>query len=248
MPDPPLHPALRIARGYYHLGDFQACVDAILAAYDALSPGETASLPGAQRLLGMALGRLDDPEGAARALARAVEEDGADEALHASLLSARLRSGALPEETPAFGGGPLAELAGALAWLLARRALEAGHPADAARRFAEAAALFARFSPPLLLGERLAAAYVGLAISYLLAGQFDAAAQAYSRTMGGQDPGGTAGRLARQVFEIAGALQEVGPEERATVLAPLAGLLLQVQVRVLFYDQVHPVAIRWENL
>src|SRR5439155_5053370 len=92
----PLHPALRAARGYYLLRQFQVCADAVAAA---LEEHHGALLPGAQRLLGMALGRLQDARVAARALDIAVGQEERDDRLRARLLSAQLAAGRPTGET-----------------------------------------------------------------------------------------------------------------------------------------------------
>ncbi|HTE20653.1 MAG TPA: hypothetical protein VK689_19975, partial [Armatimonadota bacterium] len=98
--DPPSdHPALRAARGYYHLRQFQACVEAVEAALEA-----EPALPGAQRLLGLALGRVGEPARAVEALARGCDEDPSDMDLHASLASAQMGLGAIPRSLPHLPG------------------------------------------------------------------------------------------------------------------------------------------------
>jgi hypothetical protein len=246
QPEPVLSPAartaLQAARGYYHLRQYQACADLLEPLLQ-----EEPRVPDGHRLLGMSLGRVEEPGRAARALAAAVAEAPHDVPLWGSLLSARIQAG-IEEEVPSGLSGPAGELAGAATWILGQRSLREGRPAEAARRFAEAAALFEAWSPAELLPERAAACYVGGAVSHLLAAQLDAAQQGFSRLSGRAAVGGPVLAFARQVFEVVEAMRELSPEERAEVLDPLAGLVLRLRLRVRFYDQVRPVAMHWENL
>jgi tetratricopeptide (TPR) repeat protein len=232
---------IRTAQGYYQLKQYQLCVDELTAVLD-----QEPELPGARRLLGMALGHLDCPAEASGVLAGAVEEDPDDPLLRASLLSAQIEAGILPAYPVSPLPGAQAEFAGAAAWLHGQARLRQGRAADAARLFLEAASLFQSSSPQNEAGERIAACYVGLAISHLVAGQLEAAQQSFTR-LGGHSFPEAALSLARQVYEVVEAVRELPPEERTLVLAPLAQLVLQARLRVRFYDQLHPPAMHWEN-
>ena len=239
---PSNHAALRTARGYYHLRQFQACADAVEAALET-----DPSLPGAQRLLGMALGCLGEPNRAAEALARGCEEDPSDLELRASLVSAQMGQGAVPPSIPHLPGRAN-ELKGAAAWLRGQQQLRDGDAHGAAGSFFSAAHFFAEASPLPVLGERIAACYVGLAISHLLTGMLDAAQGDFSRLSGRGSAPQSALAFARQVYEVADAVRELSPEEQRDALAPLAELVLQVRLHVRYYDGTGPVAMHWENL
>lgn len=203
--------------------------------------------PGYQRLLGLAAGHLREYPAALQSLARARSEEPGDPLLPLSLLSAELASGADPE-VPGERSGPLGELAAAAEWRRAQELLRAGEPLRAARAFAEASNRFREASPSAESGERLAAAYLGQVIAYLAADQLDAVQQSFSRirTAGELPPGVL--EFARQVHELADATRTLSPAERSAALAPLVEMLLQVRLRVRFYDGTLPVAMYWEGL
>jgi hypothetical protein len=237
---PPESAPLQAARGYYHLRQFQACADILT---EALAGG--LHVPGARRLLGLALGQVGDYPAAAASLALAVEEDPTDTALSASLLSARLAAGEAPD-VAGFAGVP-SELTAAAAWRRAQRALSEGYAGEAARGFGDAARLFGE-SPADVLGERRAACYVGHAVSYLLAGEPEAAQQGYTRIMGRTRASESAVAFARRVYEVGEALRGLPSAERESALAPLVELLLSARLVVGFYDGVRPAALHWEGL
>lgn len=240
---PALHPALQLAAGYFHLKQYQQCADTLEAALR-----ETPLLPGAHRLLGLSLGRLDDPEGAVRALERALEEDPEDRELEASLISAHLQTGHAYPPAVSRATGARGELVAASLWLRGRKLLEAGRPREAARTFGDAAELFAQASPPELAGERVAASLMGQAISYLVAGELVPAQQSYARFSRRVQFPESAQLFARQVYELAEEARGLTEAERAPALAPLGDLLLGVRLMVRFYDQVRPVAMHWEGM
>ena len=43
-------------------------------------------------------------------------------------------------------------------------------------------------------------------------------------------------------------VSDLPADERAAALEPLRDLVLRARLRVRFYDQIHPVAMHWENL
>lgn len=240
---PPAHPALQLASGYFHLKQFEPCADTLQEALR-----ETPLLPGARRLLGLALGRLQDPAGAARELTLAREEEPEDPLLLASLISARLQLGEPLAERVAGGTGPLGELVAASRWLEGQQQLRDRRPREAARLFAEAGERFITASPPELVGDRLAASFVGQAISYLVACELEAAQLAYSRLQRtGKLPEGMR-PFARQLYELADEARALPEAERREALEPLAELVLGAKLLVRFYDPSRPVAMHWENL
>jgi hypothetical protein len=109
----------------------------------------------------------------------------------------------------------------------------------------EASALFTASSPESVLGERIAACYIGQAVSDLVAGRLDAAQQGFSGLRGRASVPDAALRFARQLYELVDAARELPPGERETALAPLAALVLQARLQVRFYDGVHPVVMDW---
>jgi hypothetical protein len=226
------------ARGLYHLRQYEACAELL----------STADLAGFEelRLRGLALGMLDRCADAVDSLDAALELRPEDEELRASLLSAQLRSGALPDIPRAAAAGPLAELSGAAAWLRARLRLEEGGGDAAAALFGQAAALFERSSPPGVVGERIGACYAGQAISYLAAGRLEPAQHAFSRLARKCNVPPSVLSLARKVYELADAARHLSPSERVESLRPLAELVTGVRLRVRFYDQRGPVAMYWE--
>jgi tetratricopeptide (TPR) repeat protein len=234
-------PVLRHAGGLYHLRQFAGCAEFLQQAL-----AETPTLKGGHRLLGMALGRLGESRDAAAALARAIQEEPDEPVLRASLATSQMAAGVLPEPPIGPLEGPAGEIAGAVAWLWGQQSLRDGRPGEATRHFAEAAEYFARSSSPAELGERIGACYVGQAVSALLAGQLDAAQQAYTRLARMAPVREPVLALARQVYEVAEAVRELSPGERSEVLAPLADLILTVRLRVRFYDGEQPVAMHWE--
>jgi len=238
-----VHLAVRKAFGYYQLDQLHPCIELLGAALEA-----DPDLPEAHRILGLALGRVGDPAGAAAALAQAVARSPEDAALQASLLSAQIGAGAAPEPPTLSGDGPLAELRGAAQWLLGQRLLGEERPHEAADRFTDSLDTFLRASPRSAVAERVAAAYVGQSISLLAAGDLAAAQAAFSR-LGSRPPvTGATQAFAAQVYHLAEAARELPAGERAAALRPLAALVLDARLHLRFYDQVRPVAMHWEGL
>jgi hypothetical protein len=225
------------------LGQFEQCADALTAAL-AVYP----DLPGAQRLLGLSLGRLDFRTDAVRSLRAAVAEEPHDHELLASLVSAEIRAGLVPERRIIAAEGSLAEALGAGDWVRGQHALREGGAAEAALAFREAGDRFARHSPPEAAPERVAAAYVGETVSQLAAGQFDAAQRGFSR-LGARVrlPEATL-RFARGLYELTDALRGLTPVEYTAELAPLVEAILAARIRIRFYDGTRPVEMYWENL
>src|SRR5207248_3291695 len=118
-------------------------------------------------------------------------------------------------------GGAPGELAGAAAWLWGQRRLREGSAAEAAGWFGEAADHFIRSSPTSVLGERIAACYIGQVTSYLLAEQLDAAQQGFARTGARAAVPEAALLFARQVYEVAEAVRDLPRGEREEALAPV---------------------------
>jgi tetratricopeptide (TPR) repeat protein len=243
LPRAPAGPSLRLAAGYYQLRQFQACADAVLRALET-----EPDLPGAHRLLGLALGRLGQSMEAARALSKAVLEEPNASGLRASFQSAQIEAGVVPDAGDARARDFPEEIAGAAEWLRGQSRLRARNAAGAARHFEQAGALFARSSPEPVLGERLAACYVGQAISLLLAGQLDAAQQCFSRLRRRELVPVTVHAFAQQLYELADAVRDFPSDERAAAIGPLVDLVLAARLRVRFYDGSQPVAMRWENM
>lgn len=239
----PLSPALQQARALYVLQQFEPCADLLRAAL-AVHP----EFPGARRLLGLALGRLDLAAEAAACLRAACREAPGDAELEASRISAEIRANQEPGEAPRTAAGALAELAGAGAWARGQHALRAGRAAVAADSFREAGEWFAAHSPADTLAERVAAAYIGEAVSNLAAGRLDLAQRAFSRLRERARLPEATLRFARGLYELAEALRELEPRERAEELGPLVEAVLAARLRVRFYDGTRPVEMYWENL
>ncbi|MGV3724304.1 MAG: hypothetical protein ACO1SX_25700 [Actinomycetota bacterium] len=183
-----------------------------------------------------------------RFLSSAVEEDPGDALLRASLLSAEIIAGRLPDPPAALTDGPLSELAGAAAWLRGQASLRDGIPPIAAASFQQASMLLVSHVPGSVIAERASAAFVGEAVSRLAAGQLEAAQQCYLRLPGRERlPAGSA-QFARQLYEVADALKEIEPTDRPDALQPLVELVTASRLRVRFFDQERPVEIWWEHL
>jgi hypothetical protein len=144
--------------------------------------------------------------------------------------------------------GPAAELFGAAAWRRGQQLVETARAREAARAFREAGELLKRSSPPEALPERLSAAYLGETISYLVAGELDAAQQGYARTADRDRLPEAAARFARGLYELAETLRQVPRDEWGPATAPLAELLLGARLRVALYDGEHPVEMFWDHL
>jgi len=243
VPETTLHPEIRRARALYELRQFEQCADCLTGAL-AVHP----EIPGANKLLGMALGRLGFTTDAARSLRAALAETPEDPAVLGSLISAEIRAGLVPERRSVTATGELGEIMGAAAWIRGQQALREGRTAEAALAFQEAGELFASHSPPEVAPERVAAAYVGETVSHLAAGQLDAAQRGFSR-LGARVrlPEATL-RFARGLYELADALREVVPAERAAELAPLVDAVAAARLRLRFYEGTQPVEMYWENL
>jgi tetratricopeptide (TPR) repeat protein len=203
---------------------------------------------GTRRLLGLALGRLGQLDEAMRVLSAAVAEDPGDALLRASLLSAEILAGRLPEPPVALVEGPLSELAGAAAWLQGQTLLREGRPAVAATNFQQASLLLGSHVPGSITAERASAAFVGEAVSRLAAGQLQAAQQCYLRLPGRERLPTEAAQFARQLYEVAGALSEIEPADRPEALQPLVELVSAARLRLRFFDQERPVEIWWDHL
>jgi hypothetical protein len=237
-------PLVRQLRALYHLRQYAACAGLVETAL-----AEDPHLPGARRLLGMALGQLDET-GAVEALRAALCEDASDPRLRAALLSAELRAGILPEVPAEPAAGPETDVAGAAAWLRAQAALRNGNPADAALLFDRAAELFRQGAPASVLAERLGTAYLGQVVSRLAAGDLEGAQRLFARLTSAPPvrlPDRTLA-LAREVYAVADAARGLSPAERREVLAPLADVVLELRLRVAFYDGTRPVAMHWERV
>lgn len=239
----PVHPAVQLAIGYFHLKQFEPCADTLQEALR-----ETPELPGTRRWLGLALGRTEDPAGAVRELSLAREEDPDDPLLLASLISAHLQLGDPWIGRVAANAGPLGELSAASLWLEGQHLLRDRRPREAARLFAEAGERFLSASPPELVEDRLLASFVGQAISYLVAGELEAAQLAYSRLARRGVVPEAVTQFARQLYELADEARALPEAERREALGPLAELVLGARLRVRFYDPSRPVAMHWENL
>ncbi len=237
----PDHPDLAVACGHYHLRQFHDCAEAVEALL-ARQP----ELPGARRLLGLARGQLGEYSEAVRHLGTALAQDPEDTELRASFLSARLAGGEAPEEPLSLSPPPLAELAGAAEWLRGQADLRGHRVASAARAFARAGDLLASSSPPESAGERVAACYVGQAVSHLVGGELDQARHGFSRLQGRESVPPAALRFARQLYEVADALADLEPAERPEAAAPLADLVARARLRLRFYDGRQPVAMHWD--
>lgn len=236
---------LLAARAQYRLGAFADCAQTLIAA---LTHHEAP--PGARRLLGLAHAQLGENALAAPALHLALAETPDDDDLHACLWSVELEAGLLPEDSPP-NTALLQELGAARRWLRGQQLALSRRWSEAARSFGQAAQEFAAHSPTQVLPERLAACYVGQGISYLLAGQPEAAQASYGRLPAQAQSLGTASPIARfasELYAVAEAVLELPPAERAEAVAPLAELLATVRMRVRFLDpdQSGEVALRWD--
>jgi tetratricopeptide (TPR) repeat protein len=227
----------------YVLHQFEQCADVLTAAL-AVHP----EIPGARKLLGLALGRLDLPADAVQSLRAALVEAPDDPVLLGALISAEIRAGVVPARCSFTTTGALAEVVGAAEWARGQHALRAGRPAEAARAFQEAGELFTRHSPPEAAAERVAAAYVGETVSHLAAGQLDAAQRGFSRLGARVRFPKASIRFARGLYELADALRDVDPAERAEELAPLVDAIAAARLRLRFHDGTRPVEMFWENL
>lgn len=242
--------ALNSAWAHYRLGNFQAATDTV---EDILRVAPT--LAGADRLLGLSLGHLPHArQQAAETLARALTETPDDPMLRGSALSGQLRAGLIHTSEGVWerhpdDPAPLQELYAVALWLKGRLLLHQGEAAGARQAFQTAAELF-RANPSAEVsdqGERLAASYVGLVISHLLAGEWTAAQTAYARTLGTAHVPSEVGDFARRVYEVVEAVMELPPADRALAVAPLADLLETVEVRIEFFDNSRPVSVMWES-
>jgi len=227
----------------YLLRQFEQCADLLAAALE-VKP----EIPGARKLRGLALGRLDFSADAAQCLCAARAEAPDDPELLASLITAEIRAGFIPEHLIRPASGALAEVLGAAAWVRGRRELQEERMAAAAHAFRESGDLFVENSPREAAPERAAAAYVGETVSSLAAGQFDAAQRGFSRLSARVRLPEATLRFARGLYELADALRELDPAERAAELAPLVDAVAAAQIRVRFYDGTAPVEMYWENL
>jgi tetratricopeptide (TPR) repeat protein len=198
--------------------------------------------------LGLALGRLGPIEGALQPLNRALDESPEDAQLAASLLSAQLLAGRLPQPPPAPAAGPLSEMAGAVYWLLGQSALRQCRPDVAARDFQLAGVLLGTGAPAVLRAQRASAAYFGEAVSRLAAGQLEAAQQCYLRLPDRNRLPAETAAFARQLYEVADALREIDPSDQAAALQPLVDLIGAARLRLRFFDQERPVEIWWDHL
>jgi tetratricopeptide (TPR) repeat protein len=227
----------------YLLRQFEQCADLLSAALDAQP-----DLPGARRLRGLALGSLGLSADAVRSLRAALIESPGDSELLGSLISAEIRAGLVPERPSVPAAGAAAELAGAGAWVRGREALREERMVAAAHAFQEAGDLFVQHSPIDTAPERAAAAYVGETVSWLAAGQFDAAQRGFSRLSTRVRLPEATLRFARGLYELADALRDLEPSERAEELAPLVDAIASARIRLRFYDGTAPVEMYWENL
>lgn len=241
-PAPGLSAKLRAAQTYYRLGHPALAAELAREVLDA----EEAD-GGAHHLLGLALARLGQSQEAMAALSRAVTLTPGDPAPLAALLSVSLLNGAPVTVSLAAAEGPAGELAGALAWVEAQ-ALLTGDARAAAACFSQAAERFARYSSPETLGERVVAAYLGAAVSYLAAGQPALAQRAFSTLIGGVPVPEAALSFARQLYELATLFTDLDASERLDTIAPLVALVLRARLRTVLYDGTAPVVIRWEHL
>lgn len=242
-PEDAPHPEVQRARALYALRQFEQCADLLTAALAIHS-----EIPGARKLLGLALGRLDFPSLAADHLRATSQEAPNDPELRASLISAEIRAGLIPERVSGSATGALAEISGAGEWVRGQASLREGWAVAAAEEFQKAGELFARHSPPEVLAERIAAAYIGEVVSHLAAGQLDAAQRGFSRLRERARLPEPTLQFARGLYELADALRILTPEERTEELAPLVETVLSARIRVRFYDATRPVEMYWENL
>jgi hypothetical protein len=227
--------AARALHALYQMGELEAC-----AAAAQRVEGD----PVARRLRALCLGEMDDLA-ALDELAALLREDPEDGELAAALLSHQLRRGLLPEAGPFRPDPPAGAYRGAAAWLRGQQLAVAGRPREGAAEFALAARYF-RAGPTGTRSERLAAAYVGLAISHLAAGDAAAAQLAYTRILAGEAPGVGVGELAARTFQTAEALRGLSASELAEVAAPLAEAVGRIRLRVLFHRPGRPAVLLWD--
>jgi tetratricopeptide (TPR) repeat protein len=233
--------SLEQARALFQLFEYEACLSRLGPWLEA-----DAWDPELLRLAGSALCRLGRLDEAIGYLERAQEIE-PSLLLAATLLATYLRAGTAPE-APAGDEGALGELSGAAAWLRGQQFLRARQYSRAAGEFSLAASRFASSSPRAVIGERLGAAYVGQAVSSLLAGHFEAAQQAFGRVVRGSEVPAPLLTFARQLFEVAEACRELEATERLQLLEALGELVAGVRLRVAPYDGRRPVELHWENL
>jgi tetratricopeptide (TPR) repeat protein len=243
----PASPIITQARAHYLLRDYDRCAELLLDS-------ELPELPGKSRWLGLSSGQLGNFQRAAAELELAVREAPEDGDLQASLLSAQLRAGAVPEPPPSAPAGALGELCGAAAWVRGQALLTAGSAREAAASFDVAGGLFGRCSPASEAAERIGAAFVGAAVSRLVSGDLDAAQRSFSSLSSGI-PAQRSARatralvdFARQLYAAADAVRGLAPEERLEAVAPLVELVTTARLRVRFYDGRLPVSMHWDHL
>ena len=236
-------PTVRQAGTLYLLRQYEQCADLLTAAL-AVRP----EAPGAERLLGLALGMQGDFKGAVHHLRAALEQSPGDSQLLASLLTAELKAGRASAAPGGSLSGPAAEVAGATAWRWGQQLLDESRWREAALAFHEAAELFRRASPPKALPERASAAYLGETISHLAAGELEAAQQGFARIGDRRQLPEAASRFARGLYELGEELRQVPRDEWELVTSPLVALLLGARLRIAFYDGQRPVDMFWENL
>ncbi len=251
------------AQGAYWLRNYQT-------AADLLEPllTEAPERPGARRVLGQALARLNREEEALRCLSGAVCREPDDWLARASLASLMLRRGepaagstagdAVAHLTraqvsaPAGAATAMHELLGAAEWRAGQEALKQGHDREAARRFAAAGTQFERAAAATATARRerparSAAAFVGQAVALLLAGETATAQRLFSRLSGSCTETEPMVRFAAGLYELCEELAQVTVEERAATAAALRTVVLETRLEVGFYDGRWMVNLVWHG-
>lgn len=231
-------PLLIAARGYFLLRHYHACVEA-LEQVDVSHDVDAATL------LGLSLGYVLDPR-APTILEQAVALAPDDVELKAALLSAQLRSGAIPTQLTPSPVDALGELTAAALWLRGRLGLQRENPVAAASSFTRAAVLFSNESPEEARGERVGACYVGATVSHLLAGDYDAAQSAFA-ALAKDSAAPELRSFANTLHAVAEELRGSSENERLEALRPLVELVTATQLHVGFYGTRGPVDLQWSG-
>jgi tetratricopeptide (TPR) repeat protein len=248
------------AQGAYLLRNYQAAVDHLDAPLR-----QDPELAGGQRLMGLALARLNREAEAVDRLQQAVAQSASDWLARASLSSLLLRTPSLATDrrpvvalleeavtaAPRSSRAAVRELLGAAHWRSSQELLGEGHPREAERQFARAGEEFARAANESMsarphLTARLSAVLVGQAVAFIAAGAPEAAQRLFSRTPVPRTPSADPlCRFAAGLYELCDELAPVSAEERAPAVEALRQVVLQTRLEVGFYDGRGSVCLAW---
>jgi hypothetical protein len=122
---------------------------------------------------------------------------------------------------------PPPEFVGAIAFLQGQQTIR-GDPLPAGRFFGEAIEAFRSLPRSSIRADLITAGFIAQAVAFLAGGAFDAAQLAYSR-LGAEDLSEAAREFARRLFELAGELRQVSPEECREAMAELIDLVERIE-------------------